>query len=215
MNSPETDNGTTRDDLLQRVALMETMIAEGRKSTARFGWIFVMWGLIYFVAMGWVVFLPFKDWAWPVCVSVGVLVGIVRVRRKRADGTGENQLSRSIEAVWQAMCVAIILYVIAAGASGHGDQSAYYAAALFFVGLAHGISARILRWGAQGLVAFLWWGCGIAMFFFRTRNEVLSIFLVAAFFGMILFGLYAMMLERRRAAAQMQGHAQGRVQNHA
>jgi hypothetical protein len=201
------DNGTTRDDLLQRVALMETMIAEGRKSTAHFGWIFVMWGMIYFVAMGWVVLLPFKEWAWPVCVTVGVLVGIVRVRRKHADGTGENLRSRSIEAVWQAMCVAIILYGIAAGASGHGNQSAYYAAVLFFVGLAHGISARILRWGAQGLVAFLWWGCGIAMFFFRTRNEVLSIFLVAAFFGMILFGLYAMWLERRRAAALVQHHA--------
>ena len=200
MTTPEMDNGTTRDDLLQRVALMETMIAEGRKSTAHFGWIFVMWGMIYFVAMGWVVLLPFKEWAWPVCVTVGVLVGIVRVRRKHADGTGENLRSRSIEAVWQAMCVAIILYVIAAGASGHGNQSAYYAAVLFFVGLAHGISARILRWGAQGLVAFLWWGCGIAMFFFRTRNEVLSIFLVAAFFGMILFGLYAMWLERRSGA---------------
>jgi hypothetical protein len=207
MTTPEMDNGTTRDDLLQRVALMETMIAEGRKSTAHFGWIFVMWGMIYFVAMGWVVLLPFKEWAWPVCVTVGVLVGIVRVRRKHADGTGENLRSRSIEAVWQAMCVAIILYVIAAGASGHGNQSAYYAAVLFFVGLAHGISARILRWGAQGLVAFLWWGCGIAMFFFRTRNEVLSIFLVAAFFGMILFGLYAMWLERRRAAALVQHHA--------
>lgn len=214
MTNPETDNGTTRDDLVQRVALMETMIAEGRKSTARFGWVFVMWGLIYFVAMGWVVLLPFKEWAWPVCVTIGVLVSIVR-GRKRAVGSSESQRSRSIEAVWQAMCVAIILYVIAAGASGHGDQSAYYAAVLFFVGLAHGISARILRWGAQGLVAFLWWGCGIAMFFFRTRNEVLSIFLVAAFFGMILFGLYAMMLERRRAAAQVQGQAQGRVQNHA
>jgi hypothetical protein len=210
MNSPETDNGITRDDLLQRVALMETMIAEGRRNTGRFGWIFVMWGLIYFVAMGWVVFLPFKDWAWPVCVTVGVLVGIVR-GRKRTVGSSENQRSRSIEAVWQAMCVAIILYVIAADASGHGNQSAYYAAVLFFVGLAHGISARILRWGAQGLVAFLWWGCGIAMFFFRTRNAVLSIFLVAAFFGMILFGLYAMMLERRRAAALVQGQ----VQHHA
>jgi hypothetical protein len=206
MTNSELDNGTTRDDLLQRVALMETMIAEGRRSTARFGWIFVMWGLIYFVAMGWVVLLPFKEWAWPICVTIGVLVGIVR-GRKRTAGSGENQRSRSIEAVWQAMCVAIILYVIAAGASGHGDQSAYYAAVLFFVGLAHGISARILRWGAQGLVAFLWWGCGIAMFFFRTWNEVLSIFLVAAFFGMILFGLYAMWLERRRAAALVQHHA--------
>jgi hypothetical protein len=207
MTNSETDNGTSRDDLLQRVALMETMIAEGRRSTARYGWIFVMWGLIYFVAMGWVVFLPFKDWAWPVCVTIGVLVGIFRTRRKHVDGAGKNQRSRSIEAVWQAMCVAIILYVIAAGVSGHGNQSPYYAAVFFFVGLAHGISARILRWGVQGLVAFFWWGCGIALFFFNTRNEVLFIFLAAAFFGMILFGLYAMMLERRRAAALVQHHA--------
>ena len=211
MNSPETDNGTTRDELLQRVALMETMIAEGRRNTGRFGWIFMMWGLIYFVAMGWVVFLPFKDWAWPVCVTVGVLAGIVRTRRMRAIGASETQRSRSIEAVWQAMCVAIILYVTAAGASGHGNQSAYYAAVFFFVGLAHGISARILRWGVQGLVAFIWWGCGAALFFFNTRNEVLAIFLAAAFFGMILFGLYAMMLERRRAAAALQSQ----VQHHA
>jgi hypothetical protein len=31
MTNLEPDNGTTRDDLLQRVALMETMIAEGRR----------------------------------------------------------------------------------------------------------------------------------------------------------------------------------------
>lgn len=207
MTNQETDNGTTRDDLVQRLALMEQMIAEGRKSTARFGWIFVMWGIIYFVAMGWVVLLPFKQWAWPVCVTVGILAGIVRVRRMRAAGIGENQRTRSIGAVWQAMCVAIILYVIALGVSGHGDQPAYYAAVLFFVGLAHATSAGILRWRAQGLVAFIWWGCGAALFFFKTQNEVIAIFLAAAFFGMILFGLYAMWLERKRAKALVQHHA--------
>lgn len=211
MTDFETDNGTSREELVQRVALMERMIAEGRRSTARFGWIFVMWGLIYFAAMGWVVFLPFKEWAWPVCVAIGILVGIVRFRRMRAMGIIGNDRGRSVGVVWQAMCVAIILYAVALGVSGHGDQPAYYAAVFFFVGLAHGTSAGILRWGVQGLVAFIWWGCGIALFFFQTRNEVLFIFLAAAFFGMILFGLYAMMLERRRAAALVQGQ----VQHHA
>jgi hypothetical protein len=211
MTDFEPDNGTTRDDLLQRVALMETMIAEGRKSTARFGWIFVMWGLIYFVAMGWVVLLPFKDWAWPVCVTIGILIGIFRTRQMRATGATGNERSRSIGAVWQAMCIAIILYVTAAGVSGHGEQPAYYAAVFFFVGLAHGISAGILRWGVQGLVALIWWGCGIALFFFNTRNEVLFIFLAAAFFGMILFGLYAMWLERKSAGVPRQNQ----VQHHA
>jgi hypothetical protein len=129
----------------------------------------------------------------------------------RAAGATANERSRSIGAVWQAMCIAIILYVIAAGVSGHGDQPAYYAAVLFFVGLAHGISARILRWRAQGLIAFIWWGCGAALFFFNSRDEVLAIFLVAAFFGMIVFGLYAMMLERRRGAAS----GRNQVEHHA
>jgi hypothetical protein len=203
----EREDGTTRDELVQRVALMEAMVAEGRKSTARYGWVFVMWGLIYFVAMAWVVFLPFKDWAWPVCIAVGVVVCIVKGRRKRAGGNSENQRSRSIEAVWQVFGAGVTLYVIGAIASGHGGQPAYYAAILFFIGLAHGTSARILRWGAQGLVAAIWWGCGIATLFFTTRMEFLVIFLLATFFGMILFGLYAMWLERRRAAALELHHA--------
>jgi len=207
MTNMEREDGTTRDELVQRVALMEAMIAEGRQSTARYGWIFVMWGLIYFVAMAWVVYLPLKDWAWPVCICVGVLVSIAKGRRKRASGGSETLRSRSIEAVWQIFSVGITLYVIGAIASGHGGQPSYYAAILFFIGVAHGISARILRWGVQGLAAAIWWACGLAMFFFTTRNEVLAIFLIATFFGMIVFGLYAMMLERRRAAGMVQAHA--------
>ena len=41
----EAEDGTTRDDLVQRVALMEEMIAEGRQTTVRFGWIFLLWGV--------------------------------------------------------------------------------------------------------------------------------------------------------------------------
>src|ERR1039458_8290279 len=76
MTNFDREDGTTRDDLVQRVALMEEMIAEGRQSTARFGWFFVMWGLVYFAATGWDLFLPFKYWAWPVCVAVAIAVGV-------------------------------------------------------------------------------------------------------------------------------------------
>ena len=212
MTNFEPDNGTSRDDLGQRVALMETMIAEGRRNTARFGWIFVMWGLVYFVAIGWSYYLPYKYWAWPVCAAVAILAGIVvRVREKRAGGGGSGNIrSRSIESVWQGMGTAIILYVAAAIASHHAGSPAYVAAILFFIGLAHAISARILRWGVQAAVAAIWWVGGIAVFFV-TSDQSIVIFLVASFFGMILFGLYAMMLERRRAAASMQNQ----VRHHA
>jgi hypothetical protein len=36
---------------------------------------------------------------------------------------------------------------------------------------------------------------------------MIAIFLIASFFGMILFGVYAMWLERRRAAGMVQAHA--------
>jgi hypothetical protein len=208
MTNYEQEDGTTRDDLVQRVALMEAMIAEGRQSTARYGWVFVMWGLVYFAAVGWVVFLPFKVWAWPVCVAVAIATSVaVKARQKRAYGGGESARSRSIEAVWMAMGSAITLYVIAAIVSHHAGSSAYVAAILFFIGLAHATSAMILRWGVQGVVAAIWWAGGIATFFVTSARESYGIFLVASFFGMILFGVYAMWLERRRAAALEQHHA--------
>jgi hypothetical protein len=212
MTNFEQDNGTTRDDLVQRLALMEIMIAEGRKSTARFGWIFVMWGVLYFAAVGWTIYLPFAGWAWPVCIAAGVAtILVVKSRQRRADGLGENQRSRSIDAVWRVMGAAITLYVIAAVLSHHAGSPAYAAAILTFIGMAHATSAIILRWTAQGLAAAVWWVCAIAMFFVTTSEQAIGIFLVAAFFGMILFGLYAMWLERKRVA----GARQDQVQHHA
>jgi hypothetical protein len=94
----------------------------------------------------------------------------------------------------------IILYLIAVIASGHGKEPEYLAAVLFFNGLANGVSARILRWWPQGVAAAIWWGCGTTMLLFTTRTEILTLFLMATFFGMIVFGLYAMMLENHMSS---------------
>jgi hypothetical protein len=77
---------------------------------------------------------------------------------------------------------------------------------MFFLGLAHAISALILRWRVQGAVAAIWFAGGMAMFFAHYPASLI-IFLVASFFGMVLFGLYTMMLERQRAATLVQHHA--------
>lgn len=212
MTNSEMDDGTamndgaTRDDLMQRVALMETMIAEGRKTTARYGWVFVMWGLLYIAAVGWMLFLPFANLAWPVCIGAGIVVMVVsESRRKRMEGSG-NLKSRSVGAVWASMGMTLTLFVIAAAVSHHWE-TACFAAILFFVGLAHLASAMILRWGVQGLAAAVWLGCGVACFFFTTSSEWLGIFVAASFFGNVLFGLYVMMIERRRTGALVQDHA--------
>jgi hypothetical protein len=208
MSNFEQDNGTTRADLVARVALMEAMIAEGRRTTTRFGWIFLMWGLLYFAAIGWEMFLPAARFAWPVCMALGfVIIWAWRWRQKRFGLGDEGPRSRSIGAVWSAMGCAISIYMLAAALSHHiGQQPAVNAAVLIFLGLAHAASALILRWRAQGAVAAIWWAGGIAVFF-APESASVAIFLVATLFGMIVFGLYAMMLERRRAAGLVEHHA--------
>jgi hypothetical protein len=205
----EREDGMTRDDLVQRVALMEAMIAEGRQCTARFGWCFVLWGVIDICAMGWQYLQPTSYWAWPVSIAIGVILqftGIAVLRRKSGIACGKNARGRSIQAVWGMMGVTATLYFAAAMAQDKTWQISFFAAMMMFVGMAHGTSALILRWRAQGLVAGCWWVGGIAMFFVPWPYPM-GIFVVEMFFGMILFGLYAMWLERRRAAALELHHA--------
>ena len=208
MADSEREDGTTRDDLVQRVALMEEMIAEGRQSTARFGWCFVLWGVIDICAMGWQFLQPRSYWAWPVSIAIGAIlqfVGIALQRRKSGAACGKNARGRSIQAVWGMMGATATLYFAAAMAQHKTWQISFFAAMMMFVGMAHGTSAMILRWRAQGLVAVCWWVGGVAMFFMPWPYP-LGIFVAEMFFGMIVFGVYAMWLERRRAAAALEQH---------
>ena len=208
MNSPETDNGTTRDELLQRVALMETMIAEGRRNTGRFGWIFILWGLVCLSGVGLSYFLPRSYWVWPIIIVSGFAIQFVGVAMHRRSGncSSENMKSRSVAAVWRMMGIAIILYATPAIVTHTIHQIAYIAAIFMFLGMAHATSAVILRWGVQGMVAGLWWAGGVATYFV-PRDYVITIYVVEMVCCMVLFGVYAMMLERRRAAALVQHHA--------
>ena len=39
-------------ELKDRLSLIESMIAEGRRNTESWGWTFVLWGVAYYVAIG-------------------------------------------------------------------------------------------------------------------------------------------------------------------
>ena len=85
----EDRDGTSREDLLQRVALMEEMIAEGRRTTGRYGWIFVLWGLVDLAGLGWERLQPGNPWVWPVVLVSGIVlqfVGIAMVRSSAVVG---------------------------------------------------------------------------------------------------------------------------------
>jgi hypothetical protein len=198
MTNPEADNGgKTRDELVQRLELMEAMIAEGRRSTNRCGWIFVVWGVVDIAGMAWEWFRP-SYWIWPTVLTVGfVLFFLIRATQKQDPLRCANSEGRTIGAIWSMMGLAAVLYV-GTGIFRHlAWQYSFIAGIFMLIGLAHAISAMVLRWRVQGLVAALWWAGGIAMFFAHGDKQIFVVFPLEMFFGMVLFGLYGMMLDRR------------------
>jgi hypothetical protein len=101
-----------------------------------------------------------------------------------------------VEAVWGMMGVTLAIYITGAMVRHLTWQYSYVAALFVIVGMAHGTSAAILRWRVQGVVAAIWWAGGIAAFCVRTSAGVNEIMFLEMVFGMILFGVYAMVLER-------------------
>jgi hypothetical protein len=198
MTNPEPDNGATRDDLVQRLELMESMIAEGRQSTCRYGWVFFLWGLINLTGRELDHHQPGSEWVWPTCLATGAVITIAGMAmQKRHDSGSRSMRSRSVGAVWAMMGITMALYVGSALATHFTWQYSYAAAIGMFVGMAHAISASILRWRAQALVAAVWWAGGVSIFFFNSRRAANNVFLIEMCLGMMAFGLYAMWLERR------------------
>jgi len=212
MTNPDPESGATRDDLLQRIELMECMIAEGRQSTMRCGWIFVLWGLVDLTAWSWQHFLPNSHfagpWAWPICLVAGAILTVagVALQKGRVTAYGSMQC-RNIGVLWSMMGVALAIYVACAMVRHLTWQYSYIAALLIIVGLTHAISAMLLRWPVQGVVAAIWWAGAVAAFCARSQKDVQLIMLLEMCLGMIAFGLYAMWLERRNGGSWVQPNA--------
>lgn len=204
----ETEGGTTRDDLLQRVDLMEQMIAEGRSGTARFGWIFVLWGLVDLagIALEWA--HPGRTWNWPLVLLSGAVLQFVgfKLRNRAGRVCAANTQSRAISAIWGMMGATLMLYCFTAIFSHQAGGPCYIAAIFMIIGLAHAASAIILRWVAQGAVAVIWWAGGLASFFL-SGSWFIAIFCAEMILGMVCFGLYAMLLEQQNRSGQIGQHA--------
>ena len=202
MPNPDPESTPSRDDLLQRLELMEAMIAEGRGFTTHNAWIFVLWGLVDLAGWSWQHFVHTQfagAWAWPICLIAGVVLTIAgKALQKTPPGVPNSIACGRVLAVWAMMGLAMAIYVASAMITHFTWLYSYVAALLMMVGMAHAISAVILRWRVQGVVAAIWWAGGAAIFFLNSRRATSDIMLIEMCLGMIAFGLYAMLLERRR-----------------
>ena len=155
-------------DLRERLGLIENMIAEGRRRTESWGWSFVLWGVAYYVAIGWSTW-GHSTWAWPVTmVAASVLTGILasRVTHKGAETT----IGRAMAAIWIAMGMSLFVVLFAWSLSGRADLHVFVAIIGGMLGVANMTSAIILKWKMQFACAVVWLGSAVAACFGTVKQ---------------------------------------------
>jgi hypothetical protein len=185
-------------ELKDRLSLIESMIAEGRRGTESWGWTFVFWGLAYYVAIGWTAYNQWP-WAWLVTMMGAWLLcwAIIRKKRKnQPERRPATTMGRAILSIWIAMGVSLSLLLPALGFSGRFNQHVFVAVVAAMLGVANGASGMIIRWKAQIASAFVWWAATVAACF-GSDDQCTAVFLVAIFLCQIVFGVYAMIGEAR------------------
>jgi hypothetical protein len=190
---------TTEQELKERLNLIERMIAEGRRNTESWGWTFVLWGIVYYIALArsaW----DHSAWAWPATIALGVIatIGVVFLKPSSHPPT---TLGRAIGSIWIALGISMFLLFLALGLSGRlSDQHLFLAVISAILGMANGASALILRWKFQFACAVVWWIAAVATSF-GTDAQSMIVFLIAIFLCQIVFGIYgtiAKAQERKR-----------------
>jgi hypothetical protein len=196
---------TTEQELKDRLSLIESMIAEGRRNTESWGWTFVVWGVAYYLALGWSA-LGHSVWAWPVTIMIAVIVTIVVASLKSGNHPGTT-LGRAIGSIWMTLGISMFLLFFALGLSGRlTDQHLFVAVISAILGMANGASALILRWNVQFACAVVWWAAAVATCF-GTDAQSSAMFMVAIFLCQIVFGIYGVIAEAREHKRRGPVHA--------
>lgn len=195
-------------ELKDRLNLIETMIAEGRRRTERWGWTFVLWGVAYYVAIFWSSWsvhpwsLPEtlfdgNPWAWPVTMlstcAITIAIGINMGRKSQHPNTA---MGRAISSIWGTMGVSMVLLFPTLSMVGKIDHHSFVALIAAFLGMANGSCGLILKWRAQLLCAVVWWTTTV-LACFGSEAQLVTVFLTALFLCQIVFGVYAMSCEAR------------------
>jgi hypothetical protein len=183
-------------ELKDRLSLIESMIAEGRRTTESWGWTFVLWGVAYYVAMAWGAWGPYPTLAWPVTmIAASALTGVFASSQKHSRP--ETTLGRAMSSIWTAMGISMFIVLMCLAISGRYDLHIFVAIIGAMLGMANATSSLILKWKMQFACAVVWWAAAVVACFASEAKTGIA-FLAAIFFCQIVFGIYAMFCESHR-----------------
>ena len=183
-------------ELKDRLSLIESMIAEGRRTTESWGWTFVLWGVAYYMAIAWATWGIYRSFAWPVTmIAASVMTGVIASHKVRY--LPATTLGRAMNSIWIAMGISMFIVLMCLAISGRYNLNIFVAIIGAMLGMANATSSLILKWKMQFACAVVWWAAAVVACF-TSEAETGIAFLAAIFFCQIVFGIYAMICESRR-----------------
>lgn len=206
MDEQGAGTGVVNDaEIAERLRLIESMMASGRKSTEYWGWSFLLWGIAYLVAVAWASFLPQaggRTLAWPVTMIFAALL-TVGIAKRRSRYMARTDRSRFIQVAWSTVGCGIFLFAFTVAYSRHIETHVLMTGVETLLGVAHIASGVMLRWKTQMVVGGLWWAAAVATCWVSEMG-IAIIFLAATLVCNIGFGTYLMVRESRdRARARL------------
>jgi hypothetical protein len=198
-------------ELKERLVLIETMMAEGRRTTESFSWVFVLWGLAYYVAIAWSTggftgaIWGSRYLAWPVTMTAGCVLTLILGMRKRSTQALTTH-ARAIVAIWISMGISMFILLLCMGLSGRLDEHVFIAVISTMLGTTNAACGLLLRWKQQFACAIVWWLAAVAALFGSLTQSTIA-FLVAIFLCQIVFGIYGMFAEARMRKQREASHA--------
>jgi hypothetical protein len=153
-----------QSEIFDRLRLIEHMMAEGRRTTQRWGWMFLLWGIGPLLAIGWEYAWPDTVLAWPAVTLACILVNGAVMRERRRHGEARTPAMNAVGAVWASAGVAVLVLALAAAWSRALDLRGLCIMFFALAAVAHTASALMLRWPAQFLAALVWWAAALAAF---------------------------------------------------
>jgi len=193
-------------ELKSQLNLIESMIAEGRRTTEHWSWAFVLWGVAYMVAIAWSMWGHATTLAWPATMIAAALLTWLLASRDH-EKRAETTLGRAVGSIWLAMGISMFVVFPVLGFTGHmTDTRIFVAVASAFLGMANAAIGMLLRWGAQFGCAVGWWAATV-LSCFVSENQSMIVLLVAILLCNIVFGIYGMTREARGRRARGAAHA--------
>jgi len=190
-------------DLKDRLSLIETMIAEGRRTTENYGWTFVLWGLAYCVAIFLDNVLHFQL-AWQVTMTIAALLTAIPFWGKKCSHP-PTTTARALGALCFGVGISMFIVLFSLGYSGRMSLHIFVAVICGMLGAVNASSSIILKWKLQFACALVWWATTIYACF-GSGHYLMLVFAAATFLCQIVFGVY-LMIREARARRQGANHA--------